>query len=358
MVKGEIRVSLKIIHCADLHLDSVFSYLKEEQSRCRREDLKSAFIKTIDAVKVNNADMLIISGDLFDETHVSRHTFKFVCDRISEISSVPVYICAGNHDPKTPSSYYLGESFPENVHVFDTKMETIETENYDIYGISFPEKNVNTSYLENFKVKNPDKINIMVMHGDFTSNDYNLITKTQIEQSGLDYLALGHIHKFEVINVKDALAVYPGCPEGRGFDETGEKGIVLASISKEKKDVKFIPTSRRILHEIQIDISETQDNLSLCEKLKKQINENDLYKIVLSGEPDFEPSKDVLIDNLDAFFVKVYDETMPKGSLLKSADEFSLKGLFIKKALSEIEKNGDETDKMALKIGLNALLGR
>ncbi len=355
--KEVIRVPLKILHCADLHLDTVFGELSESSAKCRREDLRSAFNKIISSAKENNVDMLIISGDLFDEG-VTRHTVKFVKEKLKELSHIPVYICAGNHDPKTSDSYYSLEDFGKHVHVFDTHMEWIEKDEYDIYGMSFGEAKVNDSFLAGFKVKNPDKINIMVMHGDFTSNDYNLITKSQIKESGIDYLALGHIHKYEKIDADGALAVYPGCPEGRGFDETGDKGVVLAEIKKHKKDITFLPISRRKYHELLVDVNDLGDNLSVCEKIKEQINENDLYKIVLTGETDFEPDGDVIKDNLDAFFVKVYDKTRPKIDLLKSAEEFSLKGLFIKKALEKIENDGDETDKMALKIGLGAIEGR
>lgn len=350
---------VKIIHCADIHLDTVFSELSSSEAKKRREDLRSAFSKTVDLVKKENADMFIISGDLFDFQNVSRNTVEFVKAKLCEISEVPVYICAGNHDPKTSDSYYSLYDFGENVHIFDTNMEWIEKDGYDIYGISFKASVADDSYLAEFKVKNPDKINIMVMHGDFTSKDYNLITKTQMEESGIHYLALGHIHKFEVIKSGKCTAVFPGCPEGRGFDETSDKGVVLTEVTKEETKVSFIPVARRKYHELTVDVTGIVSVYELIDKIKDDICENDLYKIVLTGETNAELDSEVIKDNIDAFFVKVYDKTSPEIDLLKESAEFSLKGLFIKHALSEIEADSEnDVLKEALKIGLLSIDGR
>jgi len=351
---------LKVVHCADIHLDTVFSFLSQEAAQIRREDLRGTFGRITELVREKNADMLIISGDLFDSGDVSRYTLNYVLKKLSDISNTDVYICCGNHDPKLCDSYLNIMDFGENVHVFSDTIEWIEKEEYDIYGVSFGDSIVRDSFLTGFKVKNPDKINIMVMHGDFTSSDYNLITKTQMAESGIDYLALGHIHKHEIIKSEGCTAVYPGCPEGRGFDETGEKGAVYAELTKGKTEAHFIPLSKRKLHEIEIDVTGLYDYDEISSKLSEYIAEkNDLYKIILCGEAEFDIDKDVLKDGMDVFFVKLYDKTSPKIDWEKESEEFTLKGLFIKKALAEIEKDeDDEISKMALKIGMNAIGGR
>ena len=353
-------MSVKILHCADTHLDSVFSFLSPSAAQCRREDLRSAFSKCVALAKEKDADIFIISGDLFDSENVSRDTAEFVRKKLAQISDKEVYICAGNHDPFKTSSYLSVMNFGENVHIFSGETECIKREEYDIYGVSFTEPYARKSFLEGFKAENPDKLNIMVMHGDFTSNDYNLITKTQLENCGIDYMALGHVHTHEVIKAGRCTAVYPGCPEGRGFDETGQKGAVYAEVSKSGVKLEFVPVSRRKLHETVIDVTEAENSEEITNMLKGSIkDENDLYKFVLKGETDIKISGDVLKDNLNAFFVKIYDRTEPKKDLEKFAEEFSLKGLFVKKVLSEIENGGDEElIKLALKIGLDAMNGR
>ncbi|MBE7028295.1 MAG: exonuclease SbcCD subunit D [Ruminococcaceae bacterium] len=353
-------MSVKIVHCADVHLDSVFSFLDSSVAQCRREDLRSAFSKCVALVKEKDADLFIISGDLFDSENVSRDTAEFVRKKLEEISDKEVFICAGNHDPLKASSYLSVMNFGEHVHIFGGETECIKREEYDIYGVSFTESYARKSFLEDFKAENPDKINIMVMHGDFTSSEYNLITKTQLENCGIDYMALGHVHTHQVINAGRCTAVYPGCPEGRGFDETGQKGAAYAEVSKSGTKAEFIPISRRKLHETELDVTEAENTEEIIEMLQDSIkDENDLYKFVLKGETDIKISCDVYKDNLDAFFVKIYDRTEPKRDLKKCAEEFSLKGLFVKKAFSEIDKGTDEElVKLAIKIGLDAMNGR
>lgn len=353
-------MSVKLVHCADIHLDSVFSFLNASASECRREDLRSAFSSCVALVKEKDADIFIISGDLFDSENISHETAEFVRKKLAEITDKEVYICAGNHDPLKASSYFSVMDFGENVHIFGGEIERIEREEYDIYGVSFTEPYVNESLLEGFKVKNPDKLNIMVMHGDFTTPEYNLLTKSQLEKSGIDYLALGHVHTHEIINAGRCTAVYSGCPEGRGFDETGEKGAIYSVVSKSGIKSEFIPLARRRHHEKEIDITGMESSEEIKELLMSNIeDENDLYKFILKGETDLKINESVLIDNLSAFFIKIYDKTEPKRDLEKCAEEFSLKGLFVKRALLRLEDGEDEENiKLALKIGLDAMNGR
>lgn len=352
---------LRIIHCADFHLDSVFSELPGRSEALKRcEDLRGTLGKIINLTKAENADMLIISGDLFDSENVSRHTLKYIADKLSSVPELPVYICAGNHDPKTEDSCYKDLETIPNVYVFDTKMECVEGENVDIYGISFDSLYAQGSYLEEFTVKNPEKINIMIMHGDFSNPDYNLITKTQMLKSGIDYMALGHIHKHDIIVSGRCMAVYPGCPEGRGFDETGDKGVVCAEISKGKIKIRFVPVCRRRYHELLVDVTGLYSYEDICAKIQANGNlcADDLYKIVLTGVDQFDIEEDVVKDNLNAFMIKVVKKTSQAVNLKEEASEFSLRGLFIKKALREIEKEDEETIRLALDIGLEALKGR
>ena len=78
-------------------------------------------------------------------------------------------------------------------------------------------------------------------------SDYNSVTPGFIESSGMDYIALGHIHKHtEIRRLGKTFYAYPGCPEGMGFDELGEKGVYIGEISKGGNSLEFLPTARRM----------------------------------------------------------------------------------------------------------------
>ena len=88
--------------------------------------------------------------------------------------------------------------------------------------------------------------------------EYNQISESDIAKSNLDYLALGHIHTFS--GVKKAgrtFYAYPGCIEGRGFDETGEKGFIAGTVYKGKCDLRFVPAGGRQYHIERIDLTGT-----------------------------------------------------------------------------------------------------
>ena len=59
-----------------------------------------------------------------------------------------------------------------------------------------------------------------------------VIAPEDIEKSGLTYLALGHVHQYSGPRREGGTVyAYPGTPDGRGFDELGEKGVILGRVS-------------------------------------------------------------------------------------------------------------------------------
>ena len=88
------------------------------------------------------------------------------------------------------------------------------------------------------------KINLCVVHGEVVSeggeSNYHGITPGILAGSQMDYVALGHIHKrTELQTIGGTTYAYSGCPDGRGFDETGEKGVYLGEIRKGAVDLHF-----------------------------------------------------------------------------------------------------------------------
>ncbi len=347
-------MEIKIIHTGDMHFDSALSgFADSSKAKLRREEMKNTFSKIIEYSK--SADMLLISGDLFDGKYVGRGSLEFLKNEFSKIKDVKVFISAGNHDPKTEDSVYETFDFGENVHVFDTEPECIETEKADIYGVSFKASNDFRVLLPEFKIKNPDKVNVLVMHGNLSGENYNPIKPSDIEKSGFDYIALGHIHMHTGLmqNGKTFYA-YPGCPEGRGLDETGEKGILAVTLSKGFAESAFISTCERMYFDEKIDVGDAESIDDILEKINEIYRgEKHIYRIKLIGETEFLIDTEVIKNKIDAFSVTVVDNTTPKLDLNSIKTEFSLKGLFAKYALSEKENMDEETFYNALKKGLS-----
>ena len=347
-------MALKIIHCADIHLDSAMSGIKDTNKlNLRREDMKKTFKKIISLA--NGADILLISGDLFDAKKVLKTTLNFLRDEFLKIPHVKVFIIAGNHDYMSENSPYTTFDFGENVHVFGTQLECVELDECDVYGISFKTANDDREMLKDFSVKNPDKINICLMHGNVSGTDYNPIKISDIESSGLDYLALGHIHKHsDIKRAKQTFYAYCGCPEGRGNDETGEKGVYALELTKgNMTNASFVPVCTRMYIDEDVDISGASSYDDILEKVnEKHMGDEHIYRFNLSGACKMSIDTEIIKENIAGFSVVVRDNTTPSVNLEEMCADFSLKGLFAKFALEDKGNLTEEEFNRAIKSGL------
>ena len=118
--KGKRRGSTmpKLLHCADLHLDSPFRDRDAERSARRRRELRRIFSSMIDYVKAEKIPLVLIAGDLFDGACVTSDTVAYVKEAFASAPDCRFVIAPGNHDPRTPDSVYEKEAFPDNVYVF------------------------------------------------------------------------------------------------------------------------------------------------------------------------------------------------------------------------------------------------
>jgi DNA repair exonuclease SbcCD nuclease subunit len=333
---------LKILHAADFHLDSLMLSVGALADLRRQEQLQT-FGKAIDLAKEEQVDLVALSGDLFDSGYAAPETQSYIVKKIREIPDIPVFLALGNHD------YSFRAPMPENVHIFGDSIEKISWEGADIYGIAMAGGYGTTCNIEGFTVDDPSKINIFVLHGDTQPGVYNPITPAIMAASGADYFALGHVHMYSGLQkAGGSFYAYPGIPEGRGFDELGEKGVLLAEVGKNHVDARFVRLCKRKHMELTVDITDCSDYDDILRLIETE--PNDLYKIILKGEAAFTVIPSLLADLLAdrCFYVKIYDRTKPKIDREALAGEYSLKGLFVKNAAA---------NDMALKYGLAALDG-
>ena len=125
-----------------------------------------------------------------------------------------------------------------------------------------------------FKPYNNVKGNITHITIDIIDNKLILsvpldVNKEMIEKSKFDYIALGHIHKYsDILKLNNTYYSYPGIPQGQGFDELYEKGIVYGEIDKKSIDLKFKKMCKRMFLYYETDITDLSPN----EILNKIIN--------------------------------------------------------------------------------------
>lgn len=357
---------MKFVHIADMHFDSPFTSLNrvEKLGDIRRLEQRKVFKDILEYIKTNEIPYLFISGDLYEHEYVKQSTIEYINNLFKEIPKTNIFITPGNHDPYLKNSYYNKFKWNYNVHIFNGNIEKISFKDVDIYGYGFEDFYCKNSKVENIKIENKDKINILIMHAslDTTKQEelqYNSVTKRELESLGFDYIALGHIHKtnYEKDEVKNI--IYPGSTISLGFDELGKHGMIVGDIEKAKLKLEFVNMDKREFKEKEINIEDISLMDELIEKLDNiKLEENKLYKIILIGKRKFE----ININEIFKFcqneqIMKIKDFTKPDYDLEKISKEESLRGFFVSDMLEKLKSNeyNKEIIEKAIEIGLDAI---
>ena len=357
---------MKFVHMADMHFDTPFANLssKNDFGKKRRLDQRQILKKIINYIKENKINYFFISGDLYENEYIRKTTIEYINDLFNEIPETKIFITPGNHDPYLKNSMYNTFKWSENVKIFTSKIEKVETPELDIYGVGFDDFYCPSLNVENIKIEDKNKINILITHGALNASDklqlqYNPMNKNNLNKLGFDYIALGHIHKPDYNTEQNQRIVYPGSTIAMGFDELGEHGFIVGNLEKEKIELEFIKVDDKEFKELEFDISNIIDFEKLIEEINNlKLDENKFYKIILVGKRNFEIdllqlNKFILLENI----IKIKDKTILNYNLKELINNTTLKGIFAQELLNELEnKNYSEEEiNKILEIGLEAL---
>jgi len=357
---------MRLIHTADLHIDSKMqTNFDPAKAKIRKDELLQSFENMVSYASSNGVSVIMLSGDLFDKTHVKKTARERVMSAIDDHPDIDFLYIKGNHD----NADFIEDSgeieIPSNFKLFSADEWTSYT--YDdvvITGRELTEENARN--LSGNLVLDRTKINIVMLHGQVSetfNGVQNPIVIPDFRNKNIDYLALGHIHKYQLEKLDDrGVWCYPGCLEGRGFDECGEKGFVLLDAEGGKIRTEFIPSSIRIFHEEELIVNPEMtmsDIISNAEELLSDIPEKDIVKLVLKGEinTDFDIDLDRILRTFSErfFFFKIYDQTVIHVDYDSFINDRSLKGEFVRLVRDE-ELSEDEKGKI-IDLGIRAILG-
>ena len=365
---------IKVFHCADIHLDSPFSMYSPREAESRRTELRAAFTSACLFAREKEVDLFIISGDLFDCEYVTKDTLELLNREFRKSPEIRFFIAPGNHDPLGPGSPYNNAGFPENVHVFTPERERVRIDglNADIYGFGFDSPTLITSPAAGWTGLDKSRINILVCHGDMTSagSTTGPVTKADIAASGFDYIALGHIHKGTGVLCENGVHyAYPGCIEGRGFDEQGYKGALYGGIDKGVAALSFIRFSNRRYESVSVDLTGISDKSEALEKIRREIrtfNDDTALRVTLCGEVG--EAFVILPNEIGSgreypYFIEMIDKTVTKMDLSELESSNTLRGVFYRNLKAKIDASDPDSEErqvysLALKYGLASLDGR
>lgn len=321
---------IRFLHAADLHLDSPFAEFSPQQAAEQRQLQRRLLKNLLSLCRRNGCDLLLLAGDIFDGMPYPE-TVELLRYELS-LCPVPVFLVPGNHDP-LDSGIWDG-SWPERVHIF-REPGCVELEELGVC--------VHHGDVDALRAPEDGYLHIGLIHGEVQP------TMEQIEKTGLDYLAMGHIHK-AALPRKAGKTWYgwPGVTMGRGFDETGKKGVFFVELGKE------ICRTEQIFFEVPRYESFTVAAGEPWEPPHDSGEIRGRLRVVGQGDPMW--AKRLHRTFAPQFLsLELVDETAPARDLWADCGEESLRGL----ALDALKAHPDgELASLAAKFLLAALEGR
>ena len=363
---------MKLIHTADLHLDSELSaHLDRERAKMRRAEILDTFRRMVLWAEENGVSAILISGDLFDTKTVRKGARNIVLSAFTEHPSIDFYYLRGNHDEDSFIETLEG-NIPANLKLFGPSWVRYEANEDPRVVISGAEYSEDHPELYATLSLDPDRINIVMMHGQESAsgskNDSDLIRLRELRYRNIDYLALGHIHSHREAQLDSrGVYVYPGCLEGRGFDEAGEKGFMLLETEEGRREIRrtFVPFAKRTLYRIDTDVTGAADTAEMIRRAeeeigRKEISQDAMVEIVLTGsrnaEDEFDPLQVETALSGRFFFSRVKDETKLSVDYDSYERDESLKGEFIR-TVRDMASLSEEEKRAVIRYGIQALRG-
>lgn len=358
---------MKVIHCADIHLDSkLTANMDREKAFQRNMEILDTFSKMVEFAKTNKVKVIIIAGDLFDTDNISNNTRKVVLGCILKNSNIEFYYLKGNHD--LSELILRGEEKPPNLNLFSSeKLKTYRMllkngKCITVSGLEINSNNKNLLY-DRLNLKT-EEFNIVILHGQI--NEYKTDSEENIALSGLynkniDYLALGHIHRFIKGELKPrGIYCYSGCLETRGFDEAGEHGFVMLDIDEESFEykLKFIPFAKRKIVNVDItDVNDIENVDNLLFEIADRFRKNggvfgDILDLTMSTDTNISYLEKLLKD--EYYIVKI------RLKRIETYNEYTAENSMIAEFINVVKLDKDLTDEKKeeiIKCGVKLLKG-
>ena len=374
---------IRLLHTADVHLGAKF--LKDDavgdKGPTQREQIKASFKELISQAIAEDVDIVLIAGDLFDSNQQPQSNIDLVVEQFGLLAAnnIPICLIPGTHDCFDSGSTYRKVNFRERCPNLTLFLD--EGWNYTefsalgltVYGRPNFSNRSYKSPLEGLRRLTESQYHIAMAHGSLSipgviAEDDYVFTTNQIQNSQMQYVALGHWHRPYACSDKGVIAWYSGPPEIISTDQK-QPGSVLIVTILDSGEVKVEPTQIgvRCCDEFEIDLSDVESLPELKNKITEGANPNLIRRVILKGlrNEDMRPSLEELEAELsDSFFhLRITDQSHPRMTEL-SEDAYKgqlILAKFLKLMKDHIEACEGEDQGIAeeaLQYGLALLQGK
>ncbi len=285
------------------------------------------FFKTFDFIVEKafeeDVDAVVFAGDAYKSRDPNPTQQRGFGERIAKMAKkIPVVLVVGNHD--TPNAEGKANTLDiysaleiDNVYVSrKPELLNISTKSGNLQIITLPWLHKNDYKTLGDKLNllynkiEKDSPAIFLSHAEIEGASYGsekglaiandvTIPLPLIQDKRLSYVALGHIHKHQVLS-QNPPVVYAGSPQRIDFgEEKEEKGIILVDIPKPgNASFKFIPTNARKFLTITIDLNgDDQDpTKTIIEEIEKNDITDKIIRVVINIPKECE--KEIQMDKI------------------------------------------------------------
>jgi exonuclease SbcD len=389
---------LRLLHTADVHLGARHTDLGERAAVLRERQF-TAFRVTVDLAIVEEVDLVLIAGDLFDSNTQPRRSVERVASELARLAnaSIRTVIIPGTHDVYDGSSIYrsydlaaMARTSHEWVAVLTPEQSNIWLPSLDavVHGRVFATKRAPKSPFEGFDARMDRRATwrIGLAHGSLaipgkTDADEVVFTEEDISRTGLDYLALGHWHSAVEGRAGNVTYAYCGAPEPVAVDQDGAGQVLLVSLddkggSRHEVRIQAKRVGQTRHEKIELDLATVGTQPALIEQLSAYADANLVLDARLRGflpdtmDMDLEEVERALAPSF--LKLRLRDESIPAAAEGPIPPPDTVLGAFLRDTTARIENlekaqssgEGGETDQEledlrdVLRLGRHLLEGR
>lgn len=226
--------SLKIFHCADLHLGLKFSRYPEEVSARLREARFTTLEKMVQQANADGCDLFVVAGDLFDTLKVAARDVARAAKILGDFERV-IAVLPGNHDFHAGAADDFWKAFPRPEHgrlILLDEYRPYSLQEHGIDAVLYP-SHCNKKHSEGGNAlgwlaqaeRRPGLYQVGIAHGSFEGLSPDIVgehfpmTARELGSFGLDLWLLGHIHlQFPLKPAANSRIFFSGTHEPDGMD--------------------------------------------------------------------------------------------------------------------------------------------
>lgn len=314
------------------------------------------FRDTIEDAGRLKAELVLIAGDLFHHTPDTAR-LREVNYLLGSYPEICFAVIAGNHDFCDPGSAWETFGFSQNVAFLGREgVECIRFPSIgcEVYGFSYDRPQITQARYDGLHPEENDFFHILLAHGG--DREHIPFHTQALEQSGFDYIALGHIHKPTVVLPHKAL--YPGALSPIDAADEGPHGYLVGETFGSQVNVRFVRKALREYVSMTVTASEEDTMFSMRDRVEQAVlsrGAENIYRVVITGQRDPAVQFDRELIRQAGMILDVRDESVPAFHLDKLRE--SCRGQLIGQYIESFEDHTrSQTEEKALQYGLEALL--